>query len=254
MSLVTTAYPWNSDNEPPKKRTATMKQSLKTAISPVSSNTSMTTSDYSNNGGAPQAGPVQITHTPVEQRPSQNANQHASRVSELLDKITHTSADNDGAGLVSFNPSSSALSHKWPAHVAGVNPRASNPPVPPSTHVNSGYNQMVPGGTPNISRNIGNVAPVGYSPANGYSVANNHLGNYSQYRAAPTTSMDIRPGTTNAYEDKLMEKINRMIYLLEEQRMEKTNNVMEEFLLYSLLGVFVIYVVDSFSRAGKYVR
>jgi hypothetical protein len=55
-------------------------------------------------------------------------------------------------------------------------------------------------------------------------------------------------------EQRLMEKINYMIHLLEEQQMEKTNNVMEEFILYSLLGVFVIYVVDSFSRAGKYMR
>jgi hypothetical protein len=52
----------------------------------------------------------------------------------------------------------------------------------------------------------------------------------------------------------LLEKINYMIHLLEEQQMEKTNHVTEEFLMYSLLGVFVIYVVDSFSRAGKYVR
>jgi hypothetical protein len=36
--------------------------------------------------------------------------------------------------------------------------------------------------------------------------------------------------------------------------LEKTNNVMEEFLLYSLLGVFMIYTMDSFARAGKYVR
>jgi hypothetical protein len=61
-------------------------------------------------------------------------------------------------------------------------------------------------------------------------------------------------GSGRAIDDKLMEKINYMIHLLEEQQLEKTNNVMEEFILYSLLGVFMIYVIDSFARAGKYVR
>ena len=45
-----------------------------------------------------------------------------------------------------------------------------------------------------------------------------------------------------------------MINLLEEQQDEKTNNVTEEVVLYSFLGIFIIFVVDSFARAGKYVR
>ena len=54
--------------------------------------------------------------------------------------------------------------------------------------------------------------------------------------------------------DKMMEKINYMIHLLEEQKMEKTANVTEEFILYTFLGVFVIFVVDSFTKTGKYTR
>ena len=45
-----------------------------------------------------------------------------------------------------------------------------------------------------------------------------------------------------------------MIHLLEEQQDEKTNNVTEELVLYLFLGVFVIFIVDSFARAGKYKR
>ena len=59
----------------------------------------------------------------------------------------------------------------------------------------------------------------------------------------PTTSNDI-----------LMQKLNYMIHLLEEQQDEKTNNVTEEVVLYSFLGIFIIFVCDSFARAGKYVR
>ena len=51
-----------------------------------------------------------------------------------------------------------------------------------------------------------------------------------------------------------MEKINYMIHILEEQQTEKTDNITEEFLLYTFLGIFVIFVVDSFARAGKYTR
>ena len=58
----------------------------------------------------------------------------------------------------------------------------------------------------------------------------------------------------NSGQDKLTEKINYMIHLLEQQQSEKTDNVMEEFVLYMFLGVFVIFTVDSFTRAGRYVR
>ena len=58
--------------------------------------------------------------------------------------------------------------------------------------------------------------------------------------------------------DILLEKLNYMIYLLEQQQNEKTDNVMEEFILYCFLGVFIIYVIDGFARSGnngvRYVR
>jgi hypothetical protein len=53
---------------------------------------------------------------------------------------------------------------------------------------------------------------------------------------------------------ELLEKMNHIIHMLEEQQDEKTGNVTEELILYCFLGVFVIFVVDSFARAGKYVR
>jgi hypothetical protein len=54
--------------------------------------------------------------------------------------------------------------------------------------------------------------------------------------------------------DDLTDKLNYMIQLLEEQKDEKVGNVTEELILYSFLGIFIIYVVDSFARAGKYIR
>jgi len=54
--------------------------------------------------------------------------------------------------------------------------------------------------------------------------------------------------------DDLIQKMNHIIQMLEDQQDEKTDSVTEELILYCFLGVFVIFVVDSFVRAGKYVR
>jgi hypothetical protein len=54
--------------------------------------------------------------------------------------------------------------------------------------------------------------------------------------------------------DVLMDKLNYMIHLLEEQQDEKTGNVTEEVILYSFLGIFIIFIVDSFYYVGKYTR
>jgi hypothetical protein len=54
--------------------------------------------------------------------------------------------------------------------------------------------------------------------------------------------------------DLLMEKINYMIHLLEEQQDEKSGSVTEEVILYSFLGIFIIFIVDSFYYVGKYTR
>jgi hypothetical protein len=59
------------------------------------------------------------------------------------------------------------------------------------------------------------------------------------------------PETTDSV---LLQKMNYMITLLEDQQDERTNNVTEEVILYSFLGVFIIFIADTFVRAGKYVR
>ena len=58
----------------------------------------------------------------------------------------------------------------------------------------------------------------------------------------------------NNNQDILLQKLNYMINLLEEKQDEKTNNVTEEVVLYSFLGIFIIFIVDSFARVGKYIR
>lgn len=69
---------------------------------------------------------------------------------------------------------------------------------------------------------------------------------YNEYITQPHQQQNV--------ESELMQKINYMIRLLEENNDEKINNVNEEMILYCFLGVFMILMVDSFSRVGKYVR
>jgi hypothetical protein len=54
--------------------------------------------------------------------------------------------------------------------------------------------------------------------------------------------------------DGVMQKLNYITHILEDIQMEKTSNITEELILYSFLGVFVIFIVDSFARVGKYHR
>jgi hypothetical protein len=58
----------------------------------------------------------------------------------------------------------------------------------------------------------------------------------------------------NYMNDPVIDKLNYIINLLEENQDQRTNNVTEEVILYSFLGVFIIFVVDGFTRVGKYVR
>lgn len=83
----------------------------------------------------------------------------------------------------------------------------------------------------------------GYSPPK--NIANRPYYNQVNYNNTPDISSSP---------DVLLQKLNYMITLLEDQQDERTNNVTEEVVLYSFLGIFIIFIADSFVRAGKYVR
>ena len=76
---------------------------------------------------------------------------------------------------------------------------------------------------------------------------------YKQY-VPYYTNMENNSQLSGNNKNMLMEKLNYMIHLLEEQQEDKTGNVTEELILYLFLGIFVIFVVDSFARAAKYTR
>ena len=74
-----------------------------------------------------------------------------------------------------------------------------------------------------------------------------------------TPVMEAPPEIPSGRSDRMVssnlsDRINYMIQLLEEQKDEKTGRVTEEIILYVFLGIFVIFVLDSFVKTGKYSR
>jgi hypothetical protein len=82
------------------------------------------------------------------------------------------------------------------------------------------------------------------------------VGNYHQVYVAPPSWLPkeerVRAQGSERGEDRIWERLSYITHLLEEQQNERTENVLEEYLLYVLLGTFVIFVVDSFSRSRHY--
>ena len=97
------------------------------------------------------------------------------------------------------------------------------------------------------------VTPEAFSTMDTQTAANqnyqNYYNTYVPYYNTPTNNANL-----HGSKDELMKKLNYLIHLMEENKDEKTQNVTEELVLYMFLGVFTIFVVDSFARAGKYTR
>ena len=97
------------------------------------------------------------------------------------------------------------------------------------------------------------VGPEAFTKLDTNQAANlNYQNYYNTY--VPYYSKASNNANLHGSKDELMKKLNYMIHLLEENKDEKTQNVTEELVLYMFLGVFTIFVVDSFARAGKYTR
>ena len=76
-----------------------------------------------------------------------------------------------------------------------------------------------------------------------------YLNNLNQFQGFNTNTDNI------SYDNnQLLSKLDYIIHLLEEQHNEKTNHITEELILYLFLVFFIIFVLDSFAKASKYIR
>ena len=232
MSLISTASVWTND-EPQKKRTPTMRKTIKkmpTYMNSVGEPDEYVSQEQNYRNMIPESiDDLQLTQ-----------DNRALRVTELLNKIN---GDNDGNKLADFKP--------LPNPEININ-KPDNNPIPADE-------------TPNYPANPLQISPPYVQKRNdmsNYSANNLNLANLSNYNMSyePPTKLNDSPyyaklGLGNGSTDtKLMEKINYMIHMMEEQQGDRTQNITEEFILYTFLGVFIIFVVDSFARSGRYIR
>lgn len=264
MSLLTTASPWiNDDSTITKKRPSTMRKSLnKTAnaqsVSPSSQETNhLDMNEIYNDLHIEHQGQSEsfqsISPTTIEQSQTINEKRN-STINELLNKMT--SASDESGKMANFNPPPQPI----------LNNRK-----PYNTTARDSKNELLPADLlPNpvikpmsLNSNQGNLTSDDFNQKIGYVSNDNNLGKLSNYKNIyEPSNIQLKPyyaqmgigHLSGSTDNKLMEKINYMIHLLEEQQNEKTNSVTEEFILYSFLGIFIIFVVDSFARAGKYSR
>ena len=91
------------------------------------------------------------------------------------------------------------------------------------------------------------------------SSAKNSLASYNEsYNYSTSNNQNVSvsesPVIFDNNNNKLLKKLDYIIHLLEEQHNEKTNHITEELILYLFLGLFILFVLDSFARASKYRR
>ena len=181
-----------------------------------------------------------------------------NKVNSVLEKI-HNSLDDDDDDKDAFNP----------------------PPKPESVGTqNTAKKEQMMNMTSNndlMFRTLGRAPQPNYDDKDNLDL--NDYGNYGDSKSNDEYYKRVIPGYTgtnsgppkninnkqyyahanyqphiSSNDDLLLQKINYMITLLEDQQDEKTSHVTEEVVLYSFLGIFIIFIADTFVRAGKYVR
>lgn len=106
--------------------------------------------------------------------------------------------------------------------------------------------------TTNTSNNASNLENL--DVLNSSFLSKNNMSNYSDSYKLNYDTLSQNSNTHNYDNNKLLTKLDYIVHLLEEQHNEKTNYITEELVLYLFLGIFILFVLDSFARASKYVR
>ena len=232
MSLVASASPWNNDDSANKKRQSTMRKTIKLRCNnqdtPPFNDTKMEYNTIDNNSKP----------TTISEQNDYNANRN-DRVNDLLNKITSVDTQSsDDNKMGDFKP----LSH---------------PSVNVKKDMDISFNSE---SKPNMNYKANDYVSSIYSSYNkSYDTPNEILNKpyYIHNKNNNITNINpsnINPSNNHFNNDKIMERINYIIHLIEESKLEKTSNITEEFILYTFLGIFVIFVVDSFSRSRRYTR
>lgn len=255
MSLLSYSS-WTNDNVDrsnniSKKRTPTMGGIPRKTVK-VRPNYDSFTDTYEQYTPSENSTDTRITQSPESvEHHIENQTEKTDKINSILNKITSFSADDK---LGDFNPM------PYPTNVT----KRQTDQVPPAEGpVDNGENPLMPKtGKPTYEPHPPLLPkPIYYrasEPGNG-GMASQYANYRDAYGKEGLTGQKepyyAKMGISGASSgDKVMDRLNYMTQMLEALQMEKTNHVTEEFVLYSLLGVFMIYIVDGFSRGGKYIR
>jgi hypothetical protein len=253
MSLASTASSWTNDNIQTRKRIPSIRRTAK--LRPYDDQTNLQPYEYISS----ESKHKNLKIDTIEETEKQNLSS-SMRVNDVLNKITSITSENDGNRLADYKPLDNTYLNTRKTTVEDVNKFEREFDENDETNKNTLFDDLLP--------KTLESQPYLYSASN---INEHQFSNYGNTYESPklfqggSQSYYSKPinrnGNSNNHyqmagttDNKLMEKINYMIHLLEEQQSEKTANVMEEFILYVFLGVFVIFTVDSFSRSGKYTR
>jgi hypothetical protein len=179
------------------------------------------------------------TEMSINQNQNQNQNtiesiqqNNENRLTRVQQLINNMNIEDDGQSLANFKP----------MDYSNNTTSASSAPIKP-LYSSSSFNN-------NNSNTNSDIKSNPYSSYNDVYLGDSKIGSVPYYKNNYNNS---KP-TDNGLSERIMEKLSRMMHILEEQQLEPTKHITEEFILYTFLGIFVIYIVDSFTRAGKYIR
>jgi hypothetical protein len=144
----------------------------------------------------------------------------------------------------------------------GIDSKNGYPPLPQlnykgtsaATSSGTGNSIKYPAYDPSSNNTVDTPVSSGYPVSStSYDDAPSNYANqyYKQFVPYLNQGMNSMPEDSKS---ALIEKLNYIIDMLEEQQDYKTNSILEDLILYTFLGIFVIFIVDSFARSGKYVR
>jgi hypothetical protein len=220
-SLLNTASPWNSSQT--IKRTPSFGKRKTQRAVPKPPPQAENDADADDNGlwtdiidhDNSLSESMQSTITMNEER--------GNTINDMLNKITASSV---GDGLVDFKPISSPDLAK---------------------------NRKEEGFESHLLKKAAGFSSPEYVPSD---IGMDALSNYNKsYEAGGILGKPYYSGKSDdGSNNGIMQKLNYITHILEDIQLEKTSNITEELILYSFLGVFVIFMVDSFARVGKYHR
>ena len=229
MSLLATATTWINNDEPKKRVSSIRKQKkakefLASDIEHLSNPGRLENEKYTN----------------IEEMKNINEDRN-TKVTDLLSKMSESNDEDENEKFGNFEP----------IHPPELNIRKDFEKVKESKEYVA----------PNYSYSEGSNALRNNSLSKEpYGADNSKVEQYSNYSQSYNPSKKVvepyysKMGITGSSDDKLLEKMNYLIHMMEEQQTEKTSNITEEFILYTFLGVFVIFVIDSFNKTQRYIR